>query len=83
MAPINKKKQIKLITIKSNPKKLKFKFKKYDTNEKTIVYFNVPKIINIIEIPNNKDKSPIRLINIAFIAALFAKILVYQKLINK
>jgi len=37
----------------------------------------------MIDIPINNPKSPILFINIAFIAALFAKTLEYQKLISK
>lgn len=49
------------------------------TKEKSKELYN--KKNNII--PNNKLTSPILLIINAFIAALFAAILVYQKLINK
>ena len=41
------------------------------------------KIKKIIKIPIVSPKSPILLISIALIAALFAEILVYQKFINK
>jgi hypothetical protein len=48
-----------------------------------ILYFIVPKTIKIIAMAVSNAKSPILFTNIAFIAALLANILVYQKLINK
>jgi hypothetical protein len=50
---------------------------------KITVYFKDKKLKNKREIAINKAKSPTLFTNIAFIAALLAKILKYQKLINK
>lgn len=43
----------------------------------------VPKTLKVYTVPIKNPISPIRFINIALIAALFACIRVYQKLINK
>jgi hypothetical protein len=53
------------------------------TKLNTIIKFKVLKYKKIKIIANKKKTSAIRFISIAFTAAFTAKILVYQKLINK
>jgi len=83
IAPTNKKKQQTKKKFNLKPIKNILKSKKYEHKLNITLYLTLPKITTINAIAINNAKSPILFTSIAFIAALFANILVYQKLINK
>jgi hypothetical protein len=82
-APITKKTPIKVIGLKTLPKIKILCSIKIGNKAKTVLKFKVLVKIKTKIIPNKKLKSPTLFITKAFIALLFACILVYQKFINK
>ena len=83
MAPIKRNKLIKVIKFASKPRKLISLLEKFETCWKTSSKFNVPKYKNIKNTPMARPKSPIQLTKKAFIAALLADSLLYQKPIKR
>jgi hypothetical protein len=72
-----------VILLNSEPSIAIVSVEQYGTNAKIVVKSNDLNVLKITNIANAKPTSPILLITIAFIADLFAWILVYQKFINK
>jgi hypothetical protein len=83
IAPINNKEQITFKTGKLKLRKFMVVFKKKGAKEKIICTSNDLKIKKIAANPKIKAKSATRLTIKALMAALFACILVYQKLIKR
>ena len=83
IAPINNKEQITVKTGKSKPRKAKVELTKKGAKGKTTWKSNDLKTKKIETIPIVNAKSAIRLTIKALIAALFAWIRVYQKLIRR